>query len=428
MITDEAAEYFRNRGGFQRAFAIMKQKYQSYGRLGGEVLLKDPSAEERKDLGGYFGRDYAQGPIRFTLHQFEAGLAETKFGCCSLYEILCVYYHETIRTNKEEKEAEEQGWKNRLHNFRKGAEEIDGNGPGKLWADGLDVNQYKACVRLFHDPAEAEHQMLGCIKAMHFLSRRQAAIRLSVLAMEAMADPHGLDRNLPAGRLFLKMLQQKDHNSRRLDSEETLDLYIRHGIRPDDISSFTVVQGMHFYDEKGLHPAYEGHLERQEYYLLSLSQLQNITSVMPVHQPVHIIENQMVYAEICSHLPSASILCTSGQMKTASLLVVDMLAEKKIEMYYSSDLDPEGIGMAERLCERHPSCIHPWHMDLSDYEKSMSDQVIDARRLKMLEHVSHPALSAVSKKLCEVKRAGYQEKLIDVMIEDIRKNQNLQEQ
>ena len=115
-------------------------------------------------------------------------------------------------------------------------------------------------------------------------------------------------------------------------------------------------------------------------------------------------------------------------MKTASLLVVDMLAEKKIEMYYSSDLDPEGIGMAERLCERHPSCIHPWHMDLSDYEKSMSDQVIDARRLKMLEHVSHPALSAVSKKLCEVKRAGYQEKLIDVMIEDIRKNQNLQEQ
>ena len=140
MITDEAAEYFRNRGGFQRAFAIMKQKYQSYGRIGGEVLLKDPSAEERKDLGGYFGRDYAQGPIRFTLHQFEAGLAETKFGCCSLYEILCVYYHETIRTNKEEKEAEEQGWKNRLHNFRKGAEEIDGNGPGKLWADGLKLN------------------------------------------------------------------------------------------------------------------------------------------------------------------------------------------------------------------------------------------------------------------------------------------------
>lgn len=267
--------------------------------------------------------------------------------------------------------------------------------------------------------------MLSCIKAIRILTERDVPVMLSVLAMEAMQDPHGLDRNLPAGRLFLKILQETDSDSRRLNSEEILDLYIRHGIRPDDISSFTVVQGLHFYDDKGIHPAYEGHIQRQEYYLLSLSQLQKIISSKPEHEPVYIIENQMVYAEICSHLPDASIICTSGQMKTASLLVLDMLAEKNVKMYYSSDLDPEGIGMAERLYERHPDCIHPWHMAPEDYEKSLSERKIDDRRLKMLEQISHPVLRSAAECLRKVKKAGYQEKLIDEMTEDIRRNQNL---
>lgn len=424
MISDEAGEYFRSHAGFKRAFLLMRRKYQSYGRSGGTVELKDPTPAERTDLGGYFGRVFSHGSIRFTLSAFEKNLAYTKFAGCSLYEILCAYYQEKITTNQERKAKEQQYWSGKLEELKKDAAAIDPEGFGRTWAEGLDTAHYKADVHLFPDEKSADEALRGCIRAAHILYDRKGPVRLSVLAMEAMNDPHGLDRSCPAGRLFLRILQMNLEESIQLDGEGTLDLYIRNGIRPDDISSFTVVQGLHFYDEKGLHPAYEGHLEKHEYYLLSLSQLQNITACTPVHCPVYIIENQMVYADICSHLPDASIICTSGQMKTASLLTIDLLAEKKTPMYYSSDLDPEGIQMADRLIRRHPDFIHPWHMSPEDYMNSMSGKDITGdKRLKMLAHVSDPVLKETAKKIQQEKRAGYQEKLIAEMIEDIRRNQ-----
>lgn len=95
------------------------------------------------------------------------------------------------------------------------------------------------------------------------------------------------------------------------------------------------------------------------------------------------------------------MICTSGQMKTASLLVIDMLAKANVEMYYSSDLDPEGIRMADRLCQRHPDCIRPWRMT--------------------------PQLQAASSCLKKDQLAGYQEKLIPLMLEDIGNLTSLKE-
>ncbi|MDD5852023.1 MAG: TIGR02679 domain-containing protein [Galactobacillus timonensis] len=421
MKANEAADYFRSSPGFERAFQQMHKKWRSYGRCGGNVCITDPTDVEREALGRYFSRDFSDGPVKFSLADFSRTLAETKFGAIDLYDVLCAYFDEDLKSKRQDAAAEEERLETRLEALLRQAKPIAGEGWPRKWLASITLRQYRQLLKggTFSTEANADAAVLACAGALNYLEHGRLPVRLSVLAMEVTGNPHGLDQRTGTGSLFLKALQAKEHESGSLSGEEVLDLYVRSQIRPDAISSFTVVQGMHMYGADGLHPAYEGHLVCREYYLVSLSQLQNILAIRPVHVPVFILENQMVYSELCMHYPEASMICTSGQMKTASLLVIDMLAKAHVKMLYSSDLDPEGIGMADRLCQRHPDWIRPWRMTPQDYELCKSSQELSQARLKELEHVVTPQLQEAARCLEGDRLAGYQERLIPLMLADI---------
>ncbi|MEE8807188.1 MAG: TIGR02679 domain-containing protein [Lactimicrobium sp.] len=411
-MNSEAVNYFRNRHGFDRAMKQMKDKWQSYGRSSGMVILKNPTEEESYDLGRFFGKTFSSSKeIRFSLSDFEKALKNTKYASLSLYDLLCEYYQEDLITNrtKRQKQKEQQ-----QSVYEKTLADVSFCQDAYHWLKAMPM----AAFRMARNP----QTYVPCAKALSILQRQKDDIRLSVLAMEALGDPHGLDAERETGRIFLRLLQYCLHDkTEKLSAEMKLDLYIRMHIRPDAISSFTTMQGFHFVTKDGYHPAYEGFLQQNEYYLVSLSQLHSITTVIPVQQPVFILENQMVFSEIASRLPQASMICTSGQMKTASLLVIDMLAEENVSMFYSSDLDPEGVLMTERLLQRHPDLIHAWHMDASDYHKSMSEVEISQQRLHELDGVQSASLQQACQCILAKKRAGYQERLIDDMIDDMQR-------
>jgi uncharacterized protein (TIGR02679 family) len=328
-----------------------------------------------------------------------------------LYDLLCEYYQEDLITNrtKRQKQKEQQ-----QSVYEKTLADVSFCQDAYHWLKAMPM----AAFRMARNP----QTYVPCAKALSILQQQKDDIRLSVLAMEALGDPHGLDAERETGRIFLRLLQYCLHDkTEKLSAEMKLDLYIRMHIRPDAISSFTTMQGFHFVTKDGYHPAYEGFLQQNEYYLVSLSQLHSITTVIPVQQPVFILENQMVFSEIASRLPQASMICTSGQMKTASLLVIDMLAEENVSMFYSSDLDPEGVLMTERLLQRHPDLIHAWHMGASDYHKSMSEVEISQQRLHELDGVQSASLQQACQCILAKKRAGYQERLIDDMIDDMQR-------
>ena len=46
--------------------------------------------------------------------------------------------------------------------------------------------------------------------------------------------------------------------------------------------------------------------------------------------------------------PTAPIICTHGQLRMASWRLLDLL-DFDIEMYYSGDLDPEGLRIAQNI-------------------------------------------------------------------------------
>ena len=71
--------YFKERRGFDRLFALLKQKYISLNRFSGTVTLKNITEIESKDLSNFFGMTIEQGStFKTSFTKIEKKLKETK--------------------------------------------------------------------------------------------------------------------------------------------------------------------------------------------------------------------------------------------------------------------------------------------------------------------------------------------------------------
>lgn len=167
--------------------------------------------------------------------------------------------------------------------------------------------------------------------------------------------------------------------------------------------------------------AYRYFIKKGEKYVLTLSNLSRLARADSIRKRVFILENQMVLSQICEEMQGKeySMMCTSGQLKTASLFLIDMLIKSRCELHYCGDIDPEGIEIADRVLARGPEQIFLWRMTVEDYYRTISDEKLTETRLKKLDKVANASLRELAGVVRKEKRAGYQERLIDLMVRDI---------
>ncbi len=380
----ECVQYFKNQSGFRRVFDEMIRKVRSYGRVGGVVSLSGLSAEERRALEGFFGEP-VDTSVKFSLKKFEHALERTRFSEVSLFDLLEEYSGSPLVTNREVREKE------------------------------MEARE--------KERAELDEVVDSVLKRLSM--EASGHIRLAVLAMECLGDPHGLDAGTRVGnRLVERLAVMRDNNKqvRSKTAEERLEILISAGIRPDDISSFVCAFGIDLYDETGVHPGFHAMVERGEYYLISLSNMNSIIRAVPCSMRVYVIENQMVFSELCERCPGASVICSSGQPSVATLFLIDLLCREECEIYYSGDTDPEGLVIADRMLKRGNGKIKPWFMKAKDHEESISTvEITDSRRLRLMDAVLDSALVETCEAVRKTGLAGYQEKLIDKMVAEIHR-------
>lgn len=87
--------------------------------------------------------------------------------------------------------------------------------------------------------------------------------------------------------------------------------------------------------------------------------------------------------------------------------------------FICGDMDPEGIGIADRLWRKYPRNIRIWRMDGQDYLDALSEEQIEEWRLGKLQGLEHPLLPATAEHVRQVGRAAYQENILDWLAEDI---------
>lgn len=428
-ILEQCACYFRKNKAYVRMFLEMKKKYMKYGKLSGKICLENLSETECKALGAVFGKSLLPGDFTFSISQLQAALNETKYCDIEVEQLVGKYFEERILSNSQKKEEKTESNKVFWEIFLKEAIDRFGAGAnGVLWLRAVWEQRRYGYQLIVKEREKSENiikdMLMEVCRALEYLAdgNEKKGVRLAVLGAKITKNPHYFDRQNAAGRLLISALSFFYNTAEPKGQEEVLALYYLSGIYPDDISSYTTCYGIRFYEDDSEHEAYIHFIEKGEKYVLTLSNLGRLTRAESSRKKVFIIENQMVFSQVCEEMSGKeySVMCTSGQLKTASLFLIDMLIKSGCELYYCGDIDPEGIEIADRVMARNSEQIFLWRMTVEDYYRSISDEKLTENRLKKLDKIVNLQLRQLSEVLKKEKKAGYQEHLIDLMVQDIK--------
>lgn len=424
----ECIKYFKGNDAYQRLFQAMRRQWEKYGRIAGWIILEHVSDREKRAFQAILGIYFSDDKVKIKMSDFQKALNETKYTTIELPDLIAGYFGEPLRTNKVERE---QLQKAKQDFFSTAIESLKLEGAYSAivsaWLDCLLTEKSAGYTLLMAEYEKntitAKWMIIYAAKTVNYLTAcgGGSRIRLAVIAAFITGNPHYFDRSHSAGRLLLYALSYIYGMVYPKDAEGVLEVYYTAGIRSDDISSFTTAYGISLHTAKKIHPAYEGFIRESEAYMINLAGLEHITHATIFGERVFIVENQMVFSALCESIKGKKIalMCTSGQMKTASLILIDLLCAAGCNLYYSGDFDPEGILIADRIVKRHPQHVIPWHFTSSDYADCRCQEMISAERLKKLKNVEHEGLRKLSAELLFHKKAGYQEILLEKLRADI---------
>ena len=446
MQSDElqkAKAYFSATKGFARLLKAMVQKYQSLGRWGGSVTLTSLKDEEREAFSTLFRADFSrQKSITISLERFAKALEQTKFSGISALSLLEEIQGQSLLSNIERQTQKER---TKATFFKDLASQY--NQPYcQLWLQAImEKNPGTRPIHTIYDtqPDQLRFQMHHVLSALAAINKRQPneIERLPIFARRITKDPHGFDPSSDTGRLLLQALKILDGQVRESDplilalsgAEALTELYFSFGLLRDDLWNFVTCTGITATATENQPLRYLTEAYRQQVTLnLPLREVIRIDKAYSGAKVVYVIENSGVFSalldlfrDFCEEqgfkeIANPPLVCTHGQFKLASLLLLDKLAASGTLICYSGDFDPEGLSMAERLLQRYPGQAKPWHYTLEDYLLSSSDQALSPQRLKQLDRVSSPELTPLKEKLLQTGLAGYQEGILNDLWRDVK--------
>lgn len=432
LQSKKLAEYFRQRPEYKRLLNGIKNKYISLGEMKGNVIINNPDKLEKQALSGLMKKDYSRNKsISINLKILEQRIDDTKFSGAKIKNVIHEYFGEEITTNKENKEYyeaeiteffEEILGQNRNTKIYKYLEEIikTKNVLYQNWKKYYNKNK-----------EELKKALLNACKAINNLPEQRT--RIPVFASNITGNPHGLDKNILCGKIFIMLLCYMQNVKVPQSSEELAEIYYSYNLLIDDVSNmilcknikgFTKGEEVIEYGQKCIryvqHEGLNGFTKYNEPIYLNLYNLSNIGFLNEYHKynKVVVMENPAVFMEVSERCKKKDfpLVCTYGQVKLSGLILLDMLIEQKYKIYYSGDIDPEGIQIADKLKNRYKKNLCFFGFDVNTYKQNLSNIEVTLSRLKKLDKIKSVDLQGVCNELKLIKRVSFEEENIDAII------------
>lgn len=416
MMNEEFCQYLSD-NEFSEFMQLWKKQYEKYGTCKGSIdLVLDDS--NRECISGLMGKDYyGVDCVHITFRQLQKAILNTKYENCDFNEVLKMYFNQDVFTNEYRQEQEQLRVQNIFKHFFKQ------EGKSQQWIYNTYTNRDSVYIRIVQASKENEQKCINTVcvvmKALNHLPMwENKKENISIFASYHTKNPHAFDKNTFAYYLmmhgivyFLKV----DFPKTNLEQNEIL---YRAGLYQDGISNYCSVARLQAFNENNQpHLGWAGFYDSYEALNVNMDNLLHIHFITCCDR-AYIVENPSVFQALLKKIKKEKIkkiglVCTNGQLNYSAYLLLDILVNSNIEIYYSGDMDPEGLLIADKIKQRYPS-IKLWCYDVSQYEISKSKEQATDQRMHMLDALKDETLIRMGKCISENKnRVGYQENMIE---------------
>lgn len=406
---------------FQQAHLIrlldrLREKYVELGHVGGQIVLEESSAEERRNLASLLGKPaYRNTTLRIRLLDVDTALRQSGFAC-TLPELLAAFFSEelllTRPIQRATRRAQQEGFHGALTTI---VQSIPEGTAGHRWlCEGLHGLEW-LYTRAKNTSSEEQARQLAITRyvaeALNQLPQAGMTERLALFAQRTSGDPHALDSTTVAGRLFLLALADlaqiatdikttvgtevshpftpSEYDSSAMTEttkqrgmrhrEQELQLYLSANLLTDTISSTVAVcnlkQALTVDNTPDALLAAAG----TRILVLPLRQLLDWRAVYPTCADIYLVENPQVFEEIVAALATSeaaflpTVICTAGWPSVAALTLLDLLTVKMPDchLHYSGDFDLKGLQIATSLLTRYPQQCDLWRFDSASYQQAL---------------------------------------------------------
>lgn len=421
---NKSIQILRKDTAFIKFFELIKDKYRSLGHMGGKISVDQFSDNELEAISGLLGISIDREQLKkgVPLSRIEKSFEKSIFKEYSLFQLVEEVLEETILTKVEEQSIKQNKEQEFLSYLVRTMPEVTWwwNRIGEKTADSRFI------WNLYNENIESLIENLKTVYDAYASLPQNSLERIPLFAQRITSNPHSFDQNKILGKLLVHCLFSNQLVNRPdfiypKSIEDLNELYENYNLMRDDLWSFVTCRGLLAETENGEHPVWTSAAYMGTVLNVPMKELLNIRQMSPsAGKKVWVVENSGVCSTIIDQIPDAPIICTHGQFRMASWKVIDLLVQSNNIIYYSGDFDPEGIVMAERLKNRYPNNVEFWRMDKTSYEIAVSNEDISSR-LKKLDVVESLELQELIVEIKSLEKAGYQEGIIDLLINDIRK-------
>lgn len=422
VAVDDAVTYFRGDPAWADIFHRVRERLAQLGRVGGTITLEAPATVHAVES---VGCPVRRGRVDLT--RLDAELRSGRFPS-GLWATVEVYFGAPLTTRSTIRaeaaaiwERVADGWSATVVTSA-AAHRLpmeDATRLGRWLADSSAVFR-----RHWHaDAAGTRDAVDVAIRAAAAApGSTEAPCALPVFALQQTGDPHGFDQDRAAGRYLLPALAARflgDAARARGDATERDLVLAAAGLSSDGISSIVTCASV-----VGGGMTLEAARLAGEVLALPLITVQGLHPVGGTAGRAFVVENPAVFVSLWRRLRGVlplerpTLVCSSGQLSLAALMLLDRLVDAGTVLAYSGDFDGMGLRIAARLLRRYGDRCTLWRMSVPDYREALlarpaglDQSAIDVGDL--------PEIPDALRTCVAVRGAAYQESLIDDLARDI---------